>query len=185
MKKPVIAAINRAAVGIGSTMTLPMDVRLASQNAKMGFVFSRRGIVLEACSSWFLPRIIGISRASELAVSGRVFTAKEALNYGLVSKVLPEDELMIEALKVIREIADLTSPLSVALCRQLLWRNLGVSNPMEAHKIESQCLQYTSMALDIREGENSFIEKRLPTFETSPSNDMPDFYQWWEDQEFE
>jgi enoyl-CoA hydratase/carnithine racemase len=185
MKKPVIGAINGAAVGIGSTMTLPMDVRLASKNAKMGFVFSRRGIVLEACSSWFLPRIVGITCASELAITGRVFTANEALNYGLVSKVLDgKEQLMTEAIKIAREIADFTSPISVALCRQLLWRNLGVAHPMEAHKIESKCLQHAGTAPDIQEGVNSFLEKRPPAFKSSPSNDMPSFYPWWEEQEF-
>jgi enoyl-CoA hydratase/carnithine racemase len=139
-KKPVIAAINGAAVGVGITMTLPMDIRIAAAGARMGFVFARRGIVAEACSSWFLPRVVGIGRAAEWVLTGRLFPAEEALAGGLVGRVVPPEALMDTALGLAREIADNTSAVSVALCRQLLWRKLGADHPMEAHRIDSRCI---------------------------------------------
>jgi enoyl-CoA hydratase/carnithine racemase len=160
MKKPIIAAINGAAVGVGITMTLPMDFRIASDNAKFGFVFARRGIVPEACSSWFLPRMVGISRAMEWVLTGRVFSSQEALDHGLVSRVFPQERLMPEAQELAQEIADNTSAVSVALSRQLLWQILGADHPMEAHRIDSKCMYYMGKSEDAKEGVASFREKR-------------------------
>ncbi len=179
MKKPLIAAINGPAVGIGITMTLAMDVRIASEKAKMGFVFARRGIAPDACSSWFLPRIVGISQAAEWVLSGRIFPAAEALRGRLVSRVTAPDELLPTAYEIAREIADNTSPVSVALSRQLLWRMLDAGHPMEAHRLESKCIYYTARSPDSNEGVASFFEKRAPDFKMKPSEDMPDFYPWW------
>lgn len=184
MKKPVIAAINGPAVGIGITMTLPMDVRIASEKAKMGFVFTRRGIAPDACSSWFLPRIVGIGQASEWVLSGRVFPAEEALRGGLVSRVVAPDRVLPAAYEIAREIADNTSALSVALSRQLLWRMVDADHPMEAHRWESKCIFYTGQSPDSSEGVASFFEKRAPDFRMKPSRDMPDFYPWWKEPEF-
>ena len=184
MKKPVIAAINGPAVGIGITMTLPMDIRIASEKAKMGFVFARRGITMEACSSWFLPRIVGISRAAEWVMTGRVFTAQEALDGGLVSRVVPPEKLLPAARELAREIAENTSAVSVALSRQMMWRMLGADHPMEAHKIDSKCIYHMGKSPDSYEGVTSFLEKRPARFTMRPSRDMPDFYPWWEERPF-
>lgn len=184
LKKPVIAAINGPAVGVGITMTLPMDIRLASDTAKMGLVFARRGIVPEACSSWFLPRLVGIGQAAEWIYSGRVFTAQEALHGRLVSRLLSPGELLPAARALAREIADNTSAVSVALCRQMLWRMLGADHPMEAHKIESKGIFSMGGAADVREGVQSFLEKRPPRFSMKPSSDMPDYYPWWKERSF-
>jgi len=183
-KKPVIAAINGPAVGIGATMTLPMDIRIASGTAKMGFVFARRGITPEACSGWFLPRVVGISQALEWVMTGRVFTAKEALDGGLVSRVLPPDDLLPAARELAREIAENTSAISVVLARQMMWRMLGADHPMEAHKIDSKCIYYMGKSPDSYEGVNSFLEKRPARFTMKPSKDMPDFFPWWEERSF-
>jgi enoyl-CoA hydratase/carnithine racemase len=183
-KKPVIAAINGPAVGIGATMTLPMDIRIASEKAKIGFVFARRGIVPEACSGWFLPRAVGIGQALEWVMTGRVFSAQEALEGGLVSRVLPPDELIPAATELAREIADNTSAVSIALTRQLMWRMLGADHPMEAHKIDSRCVYHMGKSPDSYEGVMSFLEKRPAKFTMKPSDDMPDFYPWWEDRPF-
>ena len=183
-KKPVIAAINGPAVGIGATMTLPMDIRIASETAKMGFVFARRGITPEACSGWFLPRVVGISQALEWVMTGRVFTAKEALDGGLVSRVLPPDDLLPAARELAREIAENTSAISVVLARQMMWRMLGADHPMEAHKIDSKCIYYMGKSPDSYEGVNSFLEKRPAKFTMKPSTDMPDFFPWWEERPF-
>jgi enoyl-CoA hydratase/carnithine racemase len=183
-KKPVIAAINGPAVGIGITMTLPMDIRLASEKAKMGFVFARRGITPEACSGWFLPRAVGISRALEWVMSGRVFGAQEALEGGLVSRVLAPDDLLPTARELAREIADNTSAVSVALGRQMMWKMLGADHPMEAHKIDSKCIYYMGKSPDAFEGVTSFLEKRPAKFTMKPSKDMPEFYPWWEERLF-
>ncbi len=180
MKKPVIAAINGPVVGVGITMTLPMDIRLASENAKIGFVFTRRGVVPEACSSWFLPRIVGMSKAAEWVLTGRVFSAREALDGGLVSEVLAPDSLMPRAREIAKEIAQNTSAVSVALARQLLWKMAGASHPMEAHKIDSKCMYWTGKREDTSEGIDSFLEKRAPQFTMKPSKDMPEFYPWWD-----
>ncbi len=184
IKKPVIAAINGPAVGVGITMTLPMDIRIASETAKMGFVFTRRGIAPEACSSWFLPRIVGISRALEWIMRGSVFSAQEALEGGLVSRLLPPEKLLPTARELAREIADNTSAISVALSRQLLWRMLVADHPMEAHKIESKCVYYMGQSPDAHEGVTSFLEKRPPRFNMKPSVDMPEFYPWWKERPF-
>lgn len=185
MKKPVIAAINGAAVGFGITMTLPMDIRLASENARMGFVFTRRGIVPEACSSWFLPRIVGISKALEWALMGRLFDAGEALAHGLVGEVLPPDALLPRAREIAAEIATNTSAVSVALSRQLLWKMLGADHPMEAHRVDSKCMYWMGSRADAGEGILSFLEKRPPGFTMRPSADMPEFYPWWRERRFE
>jgi enoyl-CoA hydratase/carnithine racemase len=183
-KKPVIAAINGPAVGVGITMTLPMDVRIASTAARIGFVFARRGIVPEACSSWFLPRIVGIAQATEWVYTGRIFSADEALAARLVSRVVAPDALVETARALGREIADNTSAMSVALARQLLWRGLGADHPMEAHRADSRCIHWMGRSADAREGVTSFLEKRPPRFTLRPSVDMPDFYPWWPERKF-
>jgi len=185
MKKPVIAAVNGPAVGIGATMLLPMDVRLASTEARFGFVFARRGIVPEACSSWFLPRVVGIGQALEWTLSGRVFGAEEAKAGGLVSKVVPPDELLPAALALAREIAENTSPVAVALARQMMWRMLGADHPMEAHKVDSRGIFTMGASADVAEGIAAFKEKRTPRFPMRASTDMPAFYPWWKERRFE
>ena len=184
MKKPMIAAINGPAVGFGITVTLPMDIRLASTSARMGFVFTRRGVVPEACSTWFLPRLCGISRAAEWMFTGRVFTAEEALRGGLVSQVVEPERLLPTAFALAREIAENTAPVSVALSRQLLWKLLGADHPMEAHRLDSRCMAWTGRSADAFEGVTSFLEKRPPRFSGRPSADMPPFYPWWPDRSF-
>lgn len=179
--KPVIGAINGPAVGIGATMTLPMDIRLAADNAKIGFVFSRRGIVPEACSSYFLPRVVGISQALQWCYSGRVFDAHEALRGGLVSAVHPGDKLMSAAMAIAREIADNTAPVSVALIRQMMWRGLGMTDPMDAHRVDSRGILSRGASPDVREGVTSFLEKRPAAFPDKVSTDMPDFFPWWDE----
>ena len=183
-KKPIIAAINGAAVGIGATMTLPMDIRLCSTKAKFGFVFARRGIVPEACSSYFLPRVVGISQALEWCYSGRVFPGDEALAGGLVRSVHEPDDLLTAAKVIAREIADNTSAVSVTLIRQMMWKMLGADHPMEAHKIDSRGIYFAGKAADAKEGVESFLEKRTAKFPLKVSEDMPEFYPWWEDREF-
>jgi enoyl-CoA hydratase/carnithine racemase len=183
-RKPVIAAINGAAVGVGVTMTLPMDIRIASSAAKFGFVFARRGIVPEACSSWFLPKVVGLSRAAEWLYTGRVFGADEALAGGLVSRVVAPEALMPAALALAREIADNTSAVAVALSRQMLWRMAGADHPMEAHKVDSRGVVAMGASPDVAEGVSAFLEKRAPRFPMKPSTDMPAFYPWWEERPF-
>ena len=183
-KKPIIAAINGAAVGIGATMTLPMDIRLCSTKAKFGFVFARRGIVPEACSSYFLPRVVGISQALEWCYSGRVFPGDEALAGGLVRSVHQPDDLLAAAKVIAREIADNTSAVSVTLIRQMMWKMLGADHPMEAHKIDSRGIYFAGKAADAKEGVESFLEKRTAKFPLKVSEDMPEFYPWWDDREF-
>lgn len=180
-RKPVIAAINGAAVGVGVTMQLPMDIRLASETARFGFVFARRGIVPEAASSWFLPRLVGMQQALEWCYTGRIFDAHEALAGGLVRSVHPTGELLAEARKLAREIADNTAPVSIALTRQMLWRNAATPHPMEAHKIDSRAIYRRSRSGDAREGISSFLEKRAPVYPDKVSADMPDFFPWWEE----
>ena len=184
LKKPVIAAINGPAVGVGITMMLPADVRIASDRAKFGFVFARRGIVPEACSSWFLPRVVGISRAMEWVSTGRVFGPEEALAGGLVSRVVPHDELLPTARALAREIADNTSAVSVALARQLMWKMLGADHPMEAHRMDSRAIYAMGQSPDGYEGVQSFLEKRPAAFKMKVSSDMPDFFPWWEERKF-
>ncbi|MBV9914938.1 MAG: crotonase/enoyl-CoA hydratase family protein [Solirubrobacterales bacterium] len=175
--KPVIGAINGAAVGIGATMTLPMDVRLAAEDARFGFVFVRRGIVPEACSSWFLPRIVGISRAIEWVASGRVFSAQEALSGGLVRNLHPGGELIDAARTVANEMIEHTAPVSVAMARQLLWRMLGAEHPLLAHRADSRGMFFRGQSDDAREGVNSFLEKRPAEFTDRVSAGMPDIFQ--------
>src|SRR5438874_10889027 len=182
--KPVIAAINGPAVGVGATMTLPMDVRLASTGAKLGFVFSRRGIVPEAASSWFLPRVVGISRAVEWAATGRIFLAEEALEAGLVRSVHPAGEVLDAARELAREIADNTAPVSVALARRMMWTMLGGRHPMEAHRADSRAMFLRGQSEDAREGVASFLEKRPARFPDRVSDDLPDVLPEWARQEF-
>ncbi|MFC3229000.1 crotonase/enoyl-CoA hydratase family protein [Marinibaculum pumilum] len=184
-RKPVIAAVNGPAVGVGVTMQLPMDIRLASTEARFGFVFTRRGVVPEACSSWFLPRVVGISRALEWVYSGKVFPAQEALEGGLVRELCAPDALLPRAREIAAEIAENTAPVSVALSRQMLWRMLGADHPMEAHKIDSRGIFQRGRSADAYEGVQSFLEKRKPEFTMSAANDMPDFFPWWKEREFE
>jgi len=183
-KKPVIAAVNGPAVGVGATLTLAMDVRIASDRARFGFVFARRGIVPEACSSWFLPRAVGISRAMEWVATGRVFGAEEALEGRLVSRVVPHEALMSEARGLAREIADNTSAVSVALSRQLLWKMLGADHPMEAHRADSRAIFAMGSSPDAYEGVQSFLEKRPARFPMKVSTDLPDCSSWWKPRPF-
>ena len=176
--KPVIAAVNGPAVGIGVTMQLAMDIRIASEDARFGFVFSQRGIVPEAASSWFLPRIVGISRALEWTLSGRVFPAAEALAGGLVRSLHPAGELLPAARALAREFLDKTSRVAVPLVRQLLWTMLGAAHPMEAHQVDSRLIRELATAADCREGIAAFLEKREPVFKMRPSTDMPASYPW-------
>ena len=182
--KPIIAAINGPAVGVGVTMTLPMDIRLASEEAKFGFVFARRGLVPEAASSWFLPRIVGISKSLEWTFSGKVFDAEEALQGGLIRSIHSKDSLLDEAKKIANEIIENTSPVSVSMTRQMLWKMLGADHPMEAHKVDSRAIYELGKGEDTKEGVNSFLEKRPPEFPSKVSKDMPDFYPWWDEKEF-
>jgi enoyl-CoA hydratase/carnithine racemase len=184
MKKPVIAAVNGPAVGIGATMLLPMDVRLASTDARFGFVFARRGIVPEACSSWFLPRVVGIGQALEWTLSGRVFDAAEALAGRLVSRVVAPDALLPVARALAKEIAQNTAPVAVALARQMMWRMLGADHPMEAHKVDSRGIFTLGQSPDVAEGIAAFKEKRAPRFPMRASTDMPAFYPWWQERPF-
>ncbi|MCB0220421.1 MAG: crotonase/enoyl-CoA hydratase family protein [Chrysiogenetes bacterium] len=183
-KKLVIAAINGAAVGVGITMCLPADIRLASEKAKFGFVFCRRGLVPEACSSWFLPRIAGISKAMEWVATGRVFLADEALANGLVSEVLPPEKLLERAREIANESAENTSGVAVAMARHLLWRMMGADHPMEAHKLDSKCIAYMGQNADVKEGVTSFLEKRAPKYPMKVSTDMPDFFPFGKERKF-
>lgn len=183
--KPIIVAINGAAVGIGITMTLAGDIRLTTDKAKFGFVFAQRGIVPEAASSWFLPRIVGISQALEWCLSGKIFPAQEAKDGGLVKAVYDSPEALLDAAYTLaHDIADNTSAISVVLTRQMLWRMLGADHPMEAHKVDSRGVYYTGKSADAREGVMSFLEKRKAEFQGKPSTDMPAFYPWWETRDF-
>jgi len=182
--KPVIAAVNGPAVGVGVTMQLAMDVRLGSENARFGFVFARRGIVPEACSSWFLPKIVGVSQALEWAMSGRVFGAEEALEGGLIKKIYKPDELIAAARALAREIADNTSQVSVALIRQMIWRMAGADHPMEAHKVDSRGIFARGSSADVKEGVASFLEKRPAKFPDRISKDMPAYFPWWEKRKY-
>ncbi|WP_454752760.1 crotonase/enoyl-CoA hydratase family protein [Cupriavidus necator] len=176
--KPVIAAVNGAAVGVGVTMQLPMDIRLASTDAKFGFVFARRGITPEAASSWFLSRVVGISTALEWCYTGRVFSAPEALERGLVRSLHAPEDLLPAAQAIAREIADNAAPVSVAISRQLIWRMAGASHPMEAHKLDSRAIQSRGRSADVKEGVSAFLEKRPAAFPDTVSQDLPDFFDW-------
>ncbi len=183
--KPVIAAINGPAVGIGATMTLPMDIRLASHDARIGFVFARRGIIPEACSSWFLPRVVGISRAMEWVSTGRVFSAQEGLEGGLLRAIYPAEELLAAARTLAREIAENTAPVSVALARQLMWRMLGAEHPMLAHRADSRGMDARGRSADAVEGITAFLEKRPASFPDLVSGGLPEVMPWWQEPEFE
>jgi enoyl-CoA hydratase/carnithine racemase len=180
-KKPVIGAINGAAVGIGTTMQLPMDFRLASETARFGFVFARRGIVPEAASSWFLPRLVGMQQALEWCMTGRVFDASEALKGGLVRSVHAPADLLPAATELAREIADITAPVSIALTRAMLWRLPSADHPMAAHQIDSRAIYRRSRSGDAKEGISSFLEKRAPVYPDKVSTDLPDFFPWWDE----
>jgi len=184
LRKPVIAAINGAAAGLGATMILPMDIRIAAQEARFGFVFARRGMVLETAASFFLPRIAGISKSLEWCMSGRMVSAAEALESGLVTAVVPQADLLAEANRIARDIVDNAAPVSVALVRQMLWRGLGMTHPMDAHRIESRGMYVRARDVDASEGVKSFLEKRSPDFPDRVSTDMPDFYPWWTEPEY-
>lgn len=183
-KKPVIGAINGAAVGVGVTMTLPMDIRLASEAARFGFVFARRGIVPEAASSWFLPRLVGISQAAEWCYTGRMIGAEEAREARLVRSVHAPEDLLPVARAIAREIADNAAPVSVALSRQMLWRMLGADHPMEAHRVDSRAINSRGASADAREGVVSFLEKRAPHFPGKVSDGLPDVFPDWTDPSF-
>lgn len=184
-KKPLISACNGVAVGVGATMQLAMDIRLASSTARYGFVFARRGIVPEAASSWFLPRIVGISQALEWCYTGRIFDAAEAKAGGLVRSVHAPEDLLHAAQALAREIADNTSAISVAMTRAMMWRLAGADHPMEAHKIDSRAIYRLSRGADAKEGIASFLDKRRPMYPGKVSADMPDFYPWWDERPYE
>ena len=173
-KKPVIGAINGDAVGVGATMTLPMDIRIASESARFGFVFSRRGAVPEACSSWFLPRIVGISKALDWCYTGKVFNSQEALQNGLVSEVSADENLIERALEIGSSYNSKTSAISVSLARQMMWNMLAATHPEEAHILDSMAMEKMGKSLDIKEGIASFLEKREPNFSMKVSRDLPD-----------
>ncbi len=183
--KPVIAAINGPAVGVGATMTLPMDIRLAAEGARIGFVFARRGIVPEACSSWFLPRLVGISRAMEWVATGRVFDAHEALEGGLVRSVHAAEDLLDAAHQLAKEIIDNAAPVSVALARRMMWRMLGAEHPMLAHRADSRGMFARGQSADAREGVTAFLEKRPAEFPDRVSDGLPDVFPSWSAPPFE
>ncbi|MBT5154221.1 MAG: crotonase/enoyl-CoA hydratase family protein [Gammaproteobacteria bacterium] len=183
--KPIISACNGPAVGVGATMQCAMDIRMASEKARYGFVFSKRGIVPEACSSWFLPRCVGINTALEWAYSGRIFDAQEALEKRFVRSVHKENDLMPAARDLAHEFAEQTSSISVAMIRHMMWKMLGADHPMEAHKIDSRGVYFTGKSADAHEGVQSFLEKRPAEFSGKVSTDMPEFFPWWEQRKFE
>ena len=182
--KPVIGAINGPAVGIGMTMQMPMDIRMASTDARFGFVFARRGITPEAASSWFLSRLVGMQTALEWCFTGRVFGAQEALERGLVRSLHAPADLLPAARALAREIADNTAPVSIALTRQMLWHMAGQAHPMDAHRVDSRAIQSRGQSADAREGVSSFLEKRVPAYPNKVSSDMPEFFPWWDEPEF-
>jgi enoyl-CoA hydratase/carnithine racemase len=182
--KPVIGAINGAAVGIGATMQLPMDVRLASTQARFGFVFARRGITPEAASSWFLPRLVGMQTALQWCISGRVFDAQEALQRGLVWSLHEPAELLDAACNLAREMTRPSAPVSVALTRQMLWRMAGADHPMTAHRLDSRAIQSRGQSADVREGVGAFLDKREPVWPDRVSTELPDFFDWRDEPPF-
>jgi enoyl-CoA hydratase/carnithine racemase len=182
--KPVIAAINGAAVGIGITMTLPMDIRLAVHGARIGFVFAGRGIVPEACSSWFLPRIVGISRALEWCYASRLLSSEEGLQAGLFRSLHQPEELLPAARALAREFVANSSAVSMTLTRHMLWRMLGAPHPIEAHEIDTAAINALGQSQDAREGITAFLEKRAPEFRDRVSGDLPSFFPWWQDRPF-
>jgi enoyl-CoA hydratase/carnithine racemase len=183
--KPVIGAINGSAVGVGVTMTLPMDVRILADHAKVGFVFASRGITLDGAASWFLPRIVGIGQALEWSLTARLFKADEALAGGLVSRVLPADEVLPAALQVAKEIATNAAPLSAVITRQLLWRMLGAEHPMETHRIDTRAIRFLGRTPDSAEGVRAFLEKRASNWTGAPSTDLPPWFPWQPEPPYE
>ncbi|MEL0207712.1 MAG: crotonase/enoyl-CoA hydratase family protein [Gammaproteobacteria bacterium] len=181
--KPIIFACNGPAVGIGASMQLPGDIRIASEDAKFGFVFNNRGIVPDACSSWFLPKIVGISKALDLTFSGRIIEPKEALDVSLISSIHKPENLIDDAIKIAQELIEKSAPVSIAITRQMLWRSFGQSEPYDAHVIESRAIDSRGASDDAKEGVNSFLEKRPAKFQNIISSDMPDFFPWWDDKE--
>tara|TARA_Y100000996_G_scaffold241834_1_gene190264 strand:+ start:169 stop:1026 length:858 start_codon:yes stop_codon:yes gene_type:complete len=179
--KPIIFACNGPAVGIGASMQLPGDIRIASEDARFGFVFNNRGIVPDACSSWFLPKIVGISKALDLTFSGRIIDSKEALDIALISSIHKPENLINDAKKIAQELVKKSAPVSIAITRQMLWRSFGQAAPYEAHVIESKAIDSRGASDDAKEGVNSFLEKRPARFKNLISSDMPDFFPWWED----
>lgn len=184
-KKPLIAAINGPAVGVGATMLLPMDIRLMADSARIGFVWGARGIVAEAASSWFLPRIVGINRALEWCLTARMITSAEALHTGLVRSVHPPEDLMLAARSVAEEISSSVAPVSAVIMRQMLWRMLCADHPMEAHRVDSRAVWQTGRMADAVEGISAFFEKRPASWKLSPSRDTPDWYPWWQEPTYE
>jgi len=184
-KKPLIGAINGASVGVGATMQLPMDMRLASTTARYGFVFAKRGLVPEAASSWFLPRIVGMPLALEWCMTGRIFGAEEALRGGLVRSLHAPEDLLPAAHALAREIADNTSAISVSMTRAMLWRNAALDHPMKAHRVDSRAIYTMARTDDVKEGVASFLEKRAPNYPGRVSSDMPAFYPWWDEPDWE
>ncbi len=183
--KPLISACNGVAVGVGATMQLPMDIRLASDNARYGFVFAKRGIVPEACSSWFLPRLVGPQQALEWCMTGRIFDAQEAKDGGLIRSIHAQGDLMDAARGLALEIAENTSAVSVAMTRAMLWRLPSEDHPMMAHRVDSRSIYKLSRGKDALEGVQSFLEKRSPEFPGKVTQDMPDFYPWWDEPGYE
>ena len=184
-RKPVIGAINGSAVGVGLTMTLPMDVRFVADNAKLGFVFAGRGIAPDGAASWFLPRVVGISQALEWVLTARVFRAQEALDAGLVKQVLPADEVLPAAKALAQEIADGAAPVSAVVSRGLLWRMLGEGHPMAAHRADSAAIYELGRKADAKEGVTAFLEKRTPDWKLKPSADLPSSYPYWDSPSYE
>jgi enoyl-CoA hydratase/carnithine racemase len=184
-KKPLIGAINGASVGVGATMQLPMDMRLASTTARYGFVFAKRGLVPEAASSWFLPRIVGMPLALKWCMTGRIFGAEEALRGGLVRSLHAPEDLLPAAHALAREIADNTSAISVSMTRAMLWRNAALDHPMKAHRVDSRAIYTMARTDDVKEGVASFLEKRAPNYPGRVSSDMPAFYPWWDEPDWE
>ncbi len=184
-KKPVIAAVNGPAVGMGATMTLPCDFRVMAQDARYGFVFAARGIVPDGACSWFLPRIVGITQALDWCLTARVFPASEALDAGLVRSVHPVGELLDAARSIAEEISAAAAPVSAAITRQMMWRMLGASHPMEAHRVDSLAIVQTGKLADAREGISAFMEKRPANWTLSPSRDMPDWHPWWDEPSYD
>ncbi len=182
--KPVIVAFNGPAVGVGLTFPLAADIRLAAKDVKMGFVFASRGIVPEACSSWFLPRIVGISQALEWSYTARVFKSEEALEAGLVRSLHDPEDLIPAARAIATQIAENSSAISCAVLRQMMWRMLGASDPIEAHRIDTKGVDVLGVSADAKEGITAFLEKRKPNFPGKVSQDLPEYFPWWEEPEF-